>query len=40
VPFVLNRGQVELRAIIDEKLAAGEPVRLIILSRAGWGSAR
>lgn len=37
VPFVLNPVQVKLRAIIDEKLAAREPVRLIILKSRRMG---
>jgi hypothetical protein len=37
VPFVLNPVQVELRAVIDEKLVAGEPVRLIILKSRRMG---
>lgn len=37
VPFVLNPVQAELRAIIDEKLAAGLPVRLIILKSRRMG---
>jgi hypothetical protein len=37
VPFVLNPVQAKLRAIIDRKLEAGEPVRLIILKSRRMG---
>jgi hypothetical protein len=37
VPFVLNPVQLKLRAIIDAKLVAGEPVRLIILKSRRMG---
>ena len=38
VPFVLNRPQRKLLAVMEEQRTAGEPVRVILLKARQWGA--
>lgn len=37
VPFVLNRGQRKVLAVLEEQRTSGEPIRVIILKARQWG---